>query len=56
MDIVVLFLVLAVLAVVTPRYGVDSRTSPPRRRSTPSADLAALARRVRGFRHGADSG
>ena len=54
---------LVVIAVAAPRYGVDSRDSydwnrrfgppdppPPmasRRRSTPAADLAALARMIR---------
>ena len=47
----VLFLVLGVIALAAPRYGVDSRSPvSPLRRRTPAADLAALWRRLVGLR------
>ncbi len=55
----VLFLVLVVIALAAPRYGVDSRSPASPLRRTPVADLAALWRRLvglRGPRIGAGSG
>jgi hypothetical protein len=54
MTMLVLFLVLIVIAVLAPRYGVDSRAPwHPPRHATPAADLVALGRRLRtGLRSG----
>jgi hypothetical protein len=54
MEIMVLFLVLIVVAVVAPRYGVDTRAAPAIRAATPAADLARLRRwwRRRAHRRG----
>ena len=50
----VLFLVLIAIAVLAPRYGVDSRAPwRPPRHATPAGDLAALRRRLQaGLRSG----
>jgi hypothetical protein len=52
MGIVVLFLVLTVVAVAAPRYGVDSRAAVATRSSTPATDLARLRRWCRDHRRG----